>query len=284
MSQLLLSTIQTSSGVSLAVTEFETVFDSSVKTTEQTALFNTKGATNIVVMQTATNTPPTARVIESETNWSGAATAIDDNLNNETCTDIGTSVSGTGTMVVDFQSIATRNISTKARASLSCDSSGQSSNTASVSVEYSTDNISYSGGGGIVSVAGSSSGSPNVTSTRTDNGVNMRYARITGVHNDATVNCSSYNACCFECFDDAGLGTSTIQFELLDDERSEWRVIIPTSVFPTQDANTGSNNLTMVGHNMTERYALPFTTTNLRIKMNVTNGVDTSVVVAKVFE
>jgi len=111
----------------------------------------------------------------------------------------------------------------------------------------------------------------------------MRYARITGTHNRTSINCNSFDACCFECFDDTGLGTSSIQFELLDDERSEWRTIIPSGVFPTQDANTGSNDLTMVGHDMTERYALPFTTTNLRIKMNVTNGVDTSVVVAKVF-
>lgn len=259
------------------------LFDNSLKNTELTQLFGLDGARMIIVLQKATHLATEARVITSETIASGGAeNAIDDNQS----TKCGQQTSGNGgvgqfEIVIDFGSIAVRTINTKGESSAQADSSGGGS--ASCSISYSTDNVSYSGGGVIASVSGQASMTVTSTVTRQDVGVNMRYAKFTTTSGTGGGSSWQYSYC-YECWNPvSGLGSSTFKIQIKDPYSGDWVDYIPTSDFTGQNSDTGSTDLQQFGENATKKYILPSNSDLLRGVITPTGGVNTMVTVLRVY-
>ncbi len=262
--------------------EYEELFDSTKKfavSSPFTKEFDIKGATGLIFFQKATIQGTTARIITSEDISGDPNVLIDDNLGNS----IAESGTGSNTVVIDFQSIAVRDISSKASTGNSTNSSGGGS--ASVSISYSTDNISYSGGGTICSSGGSPS-SPNTCgpTTRTDVAVNMRYAKLT--LSRSSVNTSNPSNTVFECWEGGtGLGTATVTFEVFRDLDSTWDAIDLGVTLPTNSSSTGSTSTTQTlqGASTDPKRVFPKGASRIRAKMSVTDACDATVGVLKIF-
>jgi len=259
--------------------EYEELFDNTTKLASSspfTKEFDIKGAVALILHQSATMVGTTARTIESNTNWANPTIITDDDLNNSTSTTVS------GEIIVDFGSIATREITSKGRAVIQATGGAPVGASASVSISYSEDDVSYSGGGTVVQSNGIESQTVDNTATRVDPGVSMRYAKLTATANPGA---NSYNPTCygFEVFEGGtGLGTGTISFEILNELTGLWETLdIGFSSLPVQDSSVGSNDTVQSGDISTRNF--PKGPGKIRAKYVITDGCDATAGIVKIF-
>lgn len=261
---------------------YQELFDNTIKLETSSPFikaFELEGAIAVICFQHATNVPASARTINFEDITDDAGIIIDNNLLNEVF-ETGT---GSNTVDVDFGSIVVRNIKCKARTTNSTNSSGGGS--ASVSISYSTDDISYSGGGTVASSGGTPS-SPNDSGvqTREDVAVNMRFARIT--FSRTSVNSSVPTNRVFECWDTVGLGTGQLSFEVFNDLEAKWDPIdLGFDALPLQNSDAGSSNTnkTTNGGDTDPNRVWPVGAGKVRAKLVIDDGCNAEIGILKVF-
>jgi hypothetical protein len=250
------------------------LFDNSIKTVELTQQFSVDGAKIIILLQKASHQDAGSRTITSEDLTGTADAMIDNNLSSSSGETGG--VGFTKTIVIDFGSIAVRTINTKCNTGNSTNSSGGGS--ASASVAYSTDNVSYAGGGTVCASGGSPSSGNLASGTRQDVGVNMRYAKITLFYSGESGGSVGGSAFCSECWDyNTGLGTSVLKIQIKNPDSGEWVDYITASNFATQSSDTGTTDLVNLSK------TLPFDSNIVRAVLTPSGGVNTMVTILRIF-
>jgi hypothetical protein len=270
--------------------EYEELFDDSLKleaSSPYTKEIDLKGCIAFMLHQFSSHVSSPARTEVSEVGgWDGAL-VIDDDLNSTTAEihTVGT-LSGSPTyceVVIDFGSIAVRDIATKAEARMSCNSSGMSTWYSWVSVEYSTDDISYSGGGEVVRALGAQSGGQNITATREDLAVNMRYVKIYSGGSGSTA-CNGYGNVFETWIPGQSLGTATLTFEQWNPLTSAWETVdlglTPTVV--NSDAGSNVTQKTGVAEAAVSRN-FPNGVGKIRAKYTITDGCNAKAGIQKIF-
>jgi hypothetical protein len=268
-------------GTSPKSSKYIELFDNTLKlgaNSPYTQEFDLAGARGFILHQQSTHVSSPARTKVSSQNWSDSTGPIDDDLNTATAHVYCVAGFSGGSpqqaiWIIDFGSIATRDISTKARASMSCNSSGSGSRNVQVNVQFSTDNVSYSGGGQVVNANGAQSGGQDNTSTRTDLGVNMRYAKV--YTSGAGGGVCNGNCSVFECWvPGQSLGTGNLTFELFNELTQAWETL-SLGLTPTQvNSDSGTTVTQHYGLNDGNRLNLPTGAGRMRAKYTITDGCD----------
>jgi len=272
--------------------EYEELFNNSLKvaaSSPYTKVVDLKGAKGLVVFQKSTTVNTTARTETSGEGWASRANVIDDNLSsatNEIYCVVGFSGGSAtyGEIVIDFGSIAVRDIKSKANARIQCNSSGSGSSNVVVNIDYSEDDITYSGGGQVAFMNGGNSKNANITTTRTDLAVSMRYARIftSGVGGSCDGHATAYEV----WHAGTGLGTGQLSFEVLNELTGVWETydigLGTLAVMSSAGADQTATNRS--GVTDTEIRNFPKGPGKIRAKYVITDGSDAQCGILKVFE